>query len=214
MKKYLEILDIPKLPDEFINHILHGFAFLKENNFLNSANFLTNFIDLHNPKESNPLGIVNPKEIKKSLEINNFAVNDMADDWKYTIDLPVGLEEWVKENVMTNGIPKIFIFGNGIRFYPHIDPRNKIAINFLIQKSGFAKTTFYKVKQEFSDKTIFPTVYLPYEKLEKVAEYEIEKYQWYKFNPEIPHSVEEMDPNEYRIILSIDADLEKSKVLF
>ena len=101
-------------------------------------------------------------------------------------------------------IPKIFIFGKGNRFYPHIDPRKEIAINFLIRKGGAAKTTFYKVKKEFNTKTITPTLYLPYESLEKIAEYEVEQYQWYKFNPEIPHSVENLNADEYRIILSVD----------
>jgi hypothetical protein len=214
MQNYLEILNLPKLPDEFINQILDGFNTLKEKKILCPNSFLTNFVDIYNPMEQNPLGLTNPKKIKKSLEENNISQSDMASDWKYSIDLPHGLEDWIKTNVMKNGIPKIFIFGNGIKFYPHIDPRKEVAINFLILKNGNAKTTFYEVKKEFQNKKIFPTVYLPYETLKKVAEYEIEQYQWYKFNPEIPHSVENMNQNEYRMILTIDAHLEKNKVKY
>lgn len=209
MNNYLEILNLPKLPDEFINQIIDGFEILKKRNFLQPRDFLTNFEDLVNTNDINELGLTKSTEILRSLKNNNISIKEMAADWNYKIDLPKGLEEWVKENVMINSIPKIFIFGLGNRFYPHIDPRKEIAINFLIRKGGSAKTTFYKVKKEYSTKTISPTLYLPYESLEKVAEYEVEQYQWYKFNPEIPHSVENMSEDEYRIILSTDLHLQK-----
>jgi len=211
MTEYLEILNLQPVPQKYIDRILSTIEIFKKH--ITNRNGADDFLNCNNPLDKNPLGFNQREDILASLQHNNLQESDIALFYSYPFPLPTGLEDWVRNNIMSDGIAKVFIMANGNRFLPHTDrDREIVAYNYIITKGGNVKNKFWKPKSEYVNHKIFHTVYLPYERLEQVAEYEVDENSWYRFNPSSIHSVE--DISNMRILLSIDSEQKQDPYLF
>jgi hypothetical protein len=204
-KNYIEYLNLPPIPQKFVDEILLGFQLTKKylptrlaaSEYENDVNYDNSFC------------YTKREDILKSLELNNLREEDCALFHEYNNPLPKKMDEWIKENIMPDGIAKVFILGFGKILLPHRDRRINEAYNYVLLKGGNVKNKFWKPKKEYENIKIPQTIYVPYEKIDCVAEYEIPQYKWHKFDPSEVHSVENINPSEFRIIVSVDNQIQK-----
>lgn len=136
----------------------------------------------------------------------------LADAWEHFEDLASfdflevndEINQWARANIDPNiAHVSIQVMYAGTTITPHVDEMRTYAYNYVIRTGGDSKTCFYKAKPEFSHLTAYTQTIFPFERLERIEEVHIEPYRWHRLDTTTIHSVEDIDPDQKRISLSL-----------
>lgn len=156
----------------------------------------------------NHLGIDLKVQNTDLIEKDLLEVGLTKDDFSrvYLVLAPKSVREWVKENIIPNGISKILVFKYGKTFVPYVDEFRNSAFNLYVHQSPENKIVFWKPKEEFKNLPALSDTYIPFSKIEIEEEYFTNTNQWFQIDVSKIHSLENLDPNETTIILSVDTE--------
>jgi hypothetical protein len=130
--------------------------------------------------------------------------NDLA-----TFDfLPVSniITEWVNKNI--SPAPLLItaqVMHGGTTITPHIDEARTYVYNYIIETGG-AVTRFYKNAKGYEHLTAYPQTIFTYDRIEEIETINIETNRWHYLNVSKMHSVENIQPGQKRISLSLSYD--------
>ncbi len=114
------------------------------------------------------------------------------------------IKDWVNTNLPVNAASiNIQVIEKGEHIAPHIDEVRVQAINYLLSTGGDASLNFYKLKNPKDEKKIHPQIFIPYEVLECMETNLVPANVWHILPTNKIHSVENINPTERRISLSI-----------
>jgi hypothetical protein len=119
--------------------------------------------------------------------------------------LPVSdiITDWVKENITpTPALVTIQVMQQGSIITPHVDEGRTSVYNFLLETGG-GITKFYRNSKEYMHLTAYPQTIFTHDRLEEVESIDIEKNRWHYLNVSKIHNVENIQPNQKRIALSL-----------
>jgi hypothetical protein len=196
-------IDLPKIPDRFIKEIIYMVDnWLRGDKKVDSLYY---WYCLEEKYKNTFLGEVGAEGVANSLEKNNRTSKDIAILEDYPFKYPKNFQNWINENIMPNSEARVFFMSRGKFILPHTDVRIGTTYNYIIRKGGDnVKNVFYKVKKEYENLKIYPIAYCPYEKIEIDGELDINENEWYQFDSEKIHSVENIDPTDARIIVTVN----------
>lgn len=191
MFKYI---DKPTIPDDIVNIIreqvkIHNSKTLSDFNKMHINDNIQSEIDKAYGESSEGLGMPFQTS-EKYVGLAEFTMIK-ADD---------RITNWVKENVTDklNGVHIQIIDGKYV--FPHIDMLRNRVWNYTIDTAN-ANTCFYEAKPEYSHLELKPRTYVPYERVNEIQRYTIERNRWHELDVGKIHGVENIDG--IRLALSI-----------
>lgn len=207
---HLTYLDYPLIPTEIEQQILY----LADNpirNYHSSEEFL------QAAQNRSDLNINASSDIVSALQKQEYNPNDslgfhLSEVWNHFTDLAEFDFLEVSENVRSwveQYFPKkvdhvsIQSMYGGTTITPHIDEMRTYAFNYVITTGGQAETVFWKPKKEYSHLKSYPQTVFPYDRLEVLDRIVIESKKWHRLDTSTIHSVENLDPLQRRISLSL-----------
>lgn len=132
----------------------------------------------------------------KELHFTNIATFDF---------LPVSnlIIEWVHNNIT----PKPFyisiqVMHGGSTVTPHIDEGRTYVYNYILD-TGSGVTKFYKNGTEYEHLKAYPQTIFPFDRIQEIETIDIEKNRWHYLNVSKIHNVENIQPSQKRISLSL-----------
>jgi hypothetical protein len=197
---YLEYPAFPVLPEEIKQEILDIVA-KSESVFLDDLliNSTPEIVELvksvygFEAKESE-LGYTGEEARKKFPGLVNYHFLDVSDN----------IRNWVNNNIPVQADSiNIQVMEKGSIIAPHIDEIRTRAYNYLIQTGGDASLVFYELKDSEDVKWVHPQIFIPYEKIVKQEETSVPVDVWHLLPTNKIHSVENINPTDRRISLSI-----------
>lgn len=205
---FVHYLELPPLPDYLISQVYQLIDdFVPPNGITIEINGSTVILDIdpNTPNDNlNDLGIPinNIEKVKTSLELPESKHRTVATP--HIIEVTDTIDQWLRENICSEMMyARILVIENGNTFTPHVDKIRKAAYNFVIESGGTAKTARWKPKKEFASMKASPYSYVPYERIDLIEEVHINLRQWHQLDITEIHSVEELDPEKRRIVLTI-----------
>ena len=98
----------------------------------------------------------------------------------------------------------IMASSNGDIVPPHIDDFRKSGINYIIESGGENVTTnHYKPQKEYEHLVSYPRTIFLLDKLDLIHSEVIKEKSWFKLNTKTIHSVQNINPHQQRISLTI-----------
>jgi hypothetical protein len=98
----------------------------------------------------------------------------------------------------------IMVSSNGDIVPPHIDDFRKSGINYIIESGGENVTTnHYKPKKEYEHLICYPRTIFLLDKLDLIHGDVIKEKSWFKLDTKTIHSVQNINPHQQRISLTI-----------
>lgn len=208
---YFTYLDLPPVPADIEARILE----ISNNpiyNFHTSEEFVQHTIE----NRSN-LNIEASDEIVNAIKNVEYNPDDslgyhLSEVWNHFKDLAEfdflevseEIKEWVKYNINLNvAHVSIQAMYGGKTITPHIDEMRSFAYNYIISTGGKTSTCFWAPKKEFSHLKAYAQTVFPYERLDLLEEIKIEQGRWHRLDTRCIHSVENLDPTQKRISLSL-----------
>lgn len=197
---YLEYPAFPVLPEEIKQEILDIVA-KSESVFLDDLliNSTPEIVELvksvygFEAKESE-LGYTGEEARKKFPGLVNYHFLDVSDN----------IRNWVNNNIPVQADSiNIQVMEKGSIIAPHIDEIRTRAYNYLIQTGGDVSLVFYELKDPEDVKWVHPQIFIPYEKIVKQEETSVPVDVWHLLPTNKIHSVENINPTDRRISLSI-----------
>jgi hypothetical protein len=143
-------------------------------------------------------------------------------DWKNELGIPMlespfgtskfyfceatdNIKTWVNQNISRdiNRIHIQIMFG-GDFVIPHVDEIRQKAYNYILTTGGSdVETCFYEPKDEFKHLKITAQTYFPKDRLNKTYGITIFPKKWHRLSVNKIHSVENLDPTQRRISLTL-----------
>jgi hypothetical protein len=204
----------PSLPDYIVTEIY----WLIENPISNhqSSNDVFDYIE-QTISSDNSLQL---HSIDRELlaELKSFTYNE-ADSLGYHMDtasdhfsnlaafdfLPVNslINDWVNKNITPRpGLVTIQVMHGGSTITPHIDEGRTKVYNYVLETGG-GITKFYKNAKDYEHLTAYPQTIFTYDRIEEIETINIEKNRWHYLNVSKIHNVENIQPSQKRISLSL-----------
>lgn len=198
---YFTYLNLPLIPTHLEEKILE---------IVNTNNY-------HLEKNRNELNISAGQEVLdaiSSIEINyeNSLGFPLSEAWNHFeelahfdfLEVNQDLNDWARSNIDKNvAHVSIQAMYGGTAITPHIDEMRTRALNYVISTGGQSKTCFYKPKKQFNHLTIYPQTIFSFDRLDLIEEICIEPYRWHRIDVSTIHSVQNLDPAQKRISLSL-----------
>ena len=193
-----EYLNFPAVPEKIKQEILHTveqnimqLSHDDQHNIYANKEVLEK-ISMAEPNWDYELGIPLNQSPSDAARFYFFEVADSVKDWiKSNIPMPV---KGVNVQVMTGGS---FVV-------PHIDEVRNKACNYIITSGGTdVETCFYNPITEYQHLKATAQTYFPKERLEKFEGVVIEIDKWHRLSVDRIHSVENLNPLEKRISLTL-----------
>jgi hypothetical protein len=123
----------------------------------------------------------------------------------YFCEVTDNIKTWVNQNISRdiNRIHIQIMFG-GDFVIPHVDEIRQKAYNYILTTGGSdVETCFYEPKDEFKHLKITAQTYFPKDRLNKTYGITIFPKKWHRLSVNKIHSVENLDPTQRRISLTL-----------
>lgn len=130
--------------------------------------------------------------------------NDLATfDFLQVSDM---ITDWVEKNITPKPVlVTAQVMHGGTTITPHIDEARNYVYNYIIETGG-AVTRFYKNAKGYEHLTAYPQTIFTYDRIEEIETINIETHRWHYLNVSKMHSVENIQPGQKRISLSLSYD--------
>jgi hypothetical protein len=122
--------------------------------------------------------------------------------------LPVSdmITEWVNKNINpTPVLITIQVMHSGSTITPHIDEARNYVYNYIVETAG-GTTNFYKNAKGYKHLTAYPQTIFTYDRIEVTNSILIDPNRWHYIDVSKIHSVENIQPGQRRISLSLSYD--------
>lgn len=205
---YLDLQPLPRNIEERILEIVEK----PIHNFHTSEEFVQ-----YTTENRTNLNIEASEEIVNAIknveyDPTNSLGHHLSEAWKYFkelaefdfLEVSEEIKIWIKNNIDLN-VAHISIqsMHGGKTITPHVDEMRSFAYNYIIDTGGDTSTCFWKPKKEFEHLKVYAQTVFPYDRLDLLEEIKIEKRRWHRLDTRQIHSVENLNPAEKRISLSL-----------
>ena len=188
----------PKLPDDIVAEIYK----LIENSIVSSDSSLQlNAVDKELLDELRSFTYNKADSLGFPMHTASEYFNNLA-----TFDfLPVTslINDWINDNI--NPKPELVtiqVMHDGSTITPHVDEGRTGVYNYILETGG-GVTKFYKNAKEFQHLTAYPQTIFTYDRIEEIETVDIEKNRWHYIDVSKIHNVENIQPSQKRISLSL-----------
>lgn len=198
---YLQFPNYPDLPDDIKKEI---FELVELQNFESFDDLLIN---------STPDIIEMVKDVygfeagESELGYTGLEARKMFPDLvKYHfLDVSEKIKQWVYDNLPIKAASiNVQVMTTGKTIAPHIDEIRQHALNYLLTNGGNnVELIFYELKDPADEQWVHPQIFIPYDKLEAKETTRVPLNTWHILPTSKIHSVENFDPAQRRIALTI-----------
>lgn len=120
------------------------------------------------------------------------------------LDVSERVKQWVYENIPVEAASiNVQVMTTGKTIAPHIDEIRQYALNYLLSEGGEVNLIFYDLKDPADEKWVHPQTFIPYDKLDPKETTRVPLHTWHMLPTSKIHSVENFDPAQRRIALTI-----------
>lgn len=197
---YLQFPNYPDLPDDLKTEILE---IVKIQNFESYDDLLINST---------------PEIIEMVKDIYGFSAEDSELGYtgiearkmfpnlvKYHfLDVSEKIKQWIYDNIPVEAASiNVQVMADGTTVAPHIDEIRQYALNYLLSTGGDVDLMFYELKDPADSKWVHPQTFVPYDKLEVKEITKVPLHTWHLLPTSKIHSVENVDPTQKRISVTI-----------
>jgi len=206
---YYESLDFPSLPDNLTQEIIEWYEIKRKDLVLISG---SKHLKLMND-DNKLLNQNHPQKVSQdALGLPNSLPSHL---FRHTLaqfghmKAPKSVGKWVKHNLplpFSDIIVGLQEMAYGKFCVPHIDVLRSVAYNYLIDAGGpDVRTCFYEPKPEFQHLSVTARTYIPYERIDLVESVKFDSGKWYKLHVNKIHNVENLDPNQRRLAITLSS---------
>lgn len=111
--------------------------------------------------------------------------------------------KWCYDNINPKpALVTIQVMRNGPLIIPHVDEGRSYVYNYLLDTGG-AVTKFYKNAKDFEHLIAYPQTVFSYDRIEETEAIDIQQNRWHYLDVSKIHNVENIQPNQKRISLSL-----------
>ena len=120
------------------------------------------------------------------------------------LDASDKIKKWVNDTLPIKAASiNIQTMTSGKSIAPHIDEIRQYALNYLLSSGGDVDLKFYELKGPADEQWVHPQIFIPYDKLEVKETTKVPLNTWHMLPTSKIHSVENFDPTQKRIALTI-----------